>query len=146
MDSALSTVRLVAEELVERGASAVVLAGSHARGDAGPESDLDDIVVGLEDFSCSLERREGFLVSVSERPFEKHCEAFEDPGSVCSAVPGWREALAVYDPDGLAASLLADRRSSGLDLGTAGAAARRVGGRSGDGIRRGGSQARRGAP
>ena len=106
MDSALSTVRLVAEELVERGASAVVLAGSHARGDAGPESDLDDIVVGLEDCSCSLERREGFLVSVSERPFEKHCEALEDPGSVCSAVAGWCEALVVYDPHGLAASLI----------------------------------------
>jgi predicted nucleotidyltransferase len=101
VDSALSTVRLVAEELVERGASAVVLAGSHARGDAGPESDLDVIVVGPEDFSCNLERREGLLVSMSERPFEKHREAFGDPSSVCSAVPGWREALVVYDPDGL---------------------------------------------
>jgi predicted nucleotidyltransferase len=60
VDSALSTVRLVAEELVERGASAVVLAGSHARGDAGPESDLDDIVVGRKIFPAAWNAAKDF--------------------------------------------------------------------------------------
>jgi hypothetical protein len=42
-----------------------------------------------------------------------------DPGSVCTAVPGWREALVLYDPEGMAGA---------LNLGAAGAALRRVGG------------------
>jgi predicted nucleotidyltransferase len=50
-EPALSTAKLVAEKRVERGASAVVLSGSQARGDAGPESDLDMVVVGSEESS-----------------------------------------------------------------------------------------------
>ncbi len=53
-----------------------------------------------------MERCDGFLVSVSARPFEKRREAFGNPGSVCSVVPGWREALVMYDADGLATSLI----------------------------------------
>ena len=109
-EPALSTARLVAEELVERGASAVVLAGRGARG-AGPESDPDIVKVGPEESSWRLERRDGFLVSVSTRPFERHREAFALPQKVCSPVPGWREALVVYDPDGLAASLIEEVRA-----------------------------------
>jgi hypothetical protein len=110
-EPARSTARRVADELVERGALAVGLVGSHGRGDAGPESDLHIIVVGPEAFSWRLERRDGFLVSVSTRPFERHREAFALPQKVCSPVPGWREALVVYDDDGLAASLTEEARA-----------------------------------
>ena len=96
----------MADELTEAGARAVVLVGSHVRGDASPESDLDIFAVGSESFSWRLERRDGLLVSVSSRPFERHREAFADPGSIATAVPGWREAVVLHDPEGLAASLI----------------------------------------
>ena len=111
LEPARSTARQVAEELVERGARAVVLVGSHARGDAGPESDLDLLAVGPQAFSWRLERRDGYLVSVSALPFEQHREAFALPERVCSVVPGWRGALVLYDTDGLAASLVEEARA-----------------------------------
>jgi hypothetical protein len=58
-----------------------------------------------------LERHDGFLVSVIAHPFDKHREAFGDPGSVCSVVPGWREALVMYDADGLATPLIEEVRA-----------------------------------
>ena len=109
-EPARSTTRRVAEELVERGARAVVLVGSYARGDAVPESDLDLLVVGPQAFSWRLERRDNFLVSVSALPFEQHREAFALPDKVCSVVPGWRGALVLYDANGLAASLIEEAR------------------------------------
>lgn len=102
--------RRVAAELAGSGARAVVLVGSHARGDAGPESDLDLLVVGPDSYSWRLERREGLLVSVSSHSFEEHRRAFEDPASVCTAVPGWREAVVLHDPEGLAASLVGEAK------------------------------------
>jgi hypothetical protein len=68
-------------------------------------------MVGPEESSWRLERHDGFLVSVIAHPFDKHREAFGDPGSVCSVVPGWREALVMYDADGLATSLIEEVRA-----------------------------------
>jgi hypothetical protein len=68
-------------------------------------------MVGPEESSWRLERHDGFLVSVIAHPFDKHREAFGDPGSVCSVVPGWREALVMYDADGLATPLIEEVRA-----------------------------------
>ena len=105
-----SIAQRVAYELAETGARAVVLVGSHARGDAGPESDLDLFAIGPETFSWRLELRDGLLVSSSMKPYEAHAEDFGLPEKVCKAVPGWREAVVLHDPQGLVASLVRQAR------------------------------------
>jgi Nucleotidyltransferase domain len=101
----------VAEEetrrLVDDGAQAVILTGSHARGDAHAESDLDLRVIG-DGPSEALKRREEFLVSISWMSLEEHREGFSDPSEVGTVVPGWRTCVIVHDPDGLAAKLKAE--------------------------------------
>ena len=101
----------VADELVEDGAEAVVLVGSHARGDDGPESDVDVLAVGPRAFSFRLERHGGLLVSVTSRPVEAYRQELTDPSFVCAAVPGWREAVPLHDPHGTAASLIEEARA-----------------------------------
>ncbi len=105
-DHVLSIARQTGEELAARGAKAVVLVGSHARGDASPESDLDILAVGDESYSWRLDRRDDLLVSVSMRQFAAYLEAFASPELVCASVPGWRDACVLHDPEGLAASLV----------------------------------------
>lgn len=109
-EPARSTALRVTEELVESGARAVALVGSHARGEAGPESDLDLLAVGPESYSWNLQRRGGQLVSVSSRPFEEYREAFASPEEVCAVVPGWCGAVILHDPEGLAAALVREAR------------------------------------
>ena len=111
MDPALPVARDAARDLAREGAEAVVLVGSHARGDAGPGSDLDLLAVGQESYLPRLDLRGGLLVSVSMQPPAAHRESFESPELVCEAVPGWRDALVLHDPEGLAASLVAEARS-----------------------------------
>ena len=103
---ALSVAREAARDLVERGAEAVVLVGSHTRGEAGPESDLDLLAVGPETFAYRLERRGDLLVSTSSCPAGAYRRELEDPGSICAAVPGWRGAVVLHDPRGIAAALI----------------------------------------
>ncbi|QIN81187.1 hypothetical protein GBA63_00045 [Rubrobacter tropicus] len=110
-DLTLSIAREAAEGLAGDGAEAVVLVGSHARGDAGPESDVDLLAVGPQAFSFRLERRGGSLVSVSSRQLGSYRRELADPGSVCAAVPGWREAVPVHDPLGIAASLIGEAKA-----------------------------------
>ena len=110
-DPALSAAREVAAGLAEDGARAVVLVGSHARGDAGPESDVDVLAVGPRRFRYGLELRGGLLVSASSRPLRSYRAEFGDPGSVCAAVPGWREAVLLHDPQGIAASLVEEAKA-----------------------------------
>lgn len=100
----------VTEELAESGALAVILVGSHAGGDAVPESDLDVLAIGPEPLSWNLQRRGNVLVSVTSRPLEEYRETFALPEAVCTVVPGWRGAMILHDPEGLAASLVREAR------------------------------------
>lgn len=97
-------------ELIDEGADAVVVAGSYARGEAGPASDLDLLAVGKESYLPRLDVRYGLLVSVSCQPPALHRESFKLPKLVCEAVPGWREALVLHDPKGLASGLVREAR------------------------------------
>ena len=94
----------LASELVERGALAVAITGSHARGDATKASDLDLMAVG-QGPAYLLEVREGVLVAQSWASEQEHRARLASPGHVGSVVPGWREALILHDPDGIAARL-----------------------------------------
>lgn len=105
-----STALQITEELVDSGARAVALVGSHAVGDAGPESDLDLLAIGPAPCAWSLQRRCGLIVSVSSRPLDEYRESFTLPQDVCSVVPGWRGAVILHDPEGLAASLVREAR------------------------------------
>lgn len=105
-DHALSVAREAADGLVADGAEAVVLVGSHARGDAGPDSDLDVLAIGPQTLSFRLERSGGLLVSMSSHPPEAYRREMVDPGSVGTAVPGWRKAVVLHDPEGTAGTLI----------------------------------------
>ena len=105
-----SVARRVAGRLAADGAEAVVLVGSHARGDAGPTSDIDLLAVGEESYLPRLDVREDLLVSVSVQPFAVHRESFGMPEMVCEAVPGWRGATVLHDPQGRVASLIREAR------------------------------------
>ncbi len=101
----------MADGLAGEGAEAVVLVGSQARGDYGPDSDVDVLAIGPQTFSFRLERRGGLLVSVSSRPPEAYRREMADPGSVGTAVPGWREAFVLHDPEGSAVSLIEEAKA-----------------------------------
>jgi predicted nucleotidyltransferase len=91
-------------ELVGEGARAVVVTGSHARGEAREDSDLDLVVLGSGP-RYRLEVIEGRLVA-EKWTTEEECRArFSDPGSVGSHVPGWRDSIVLHDPEGLAERL-----------------------------------------
>lgn len=89
--------------LVDAGAEAVFLTGSHARGEGHPESDLDLRAIG-DGSSPPLKRSGEFLVSTSWSTRSAQEEAFADPAKVGEVVPGWRSAVVLHDPDGVAAA------------------------------------------
>jgi len=101
---ALHVAKAETKELVDQGATAVILTGSHASGSANEYSDLDLRVIGKGP-SKVLKRHEEFLVSVSWMTLDEHEDGFTDPEEVGSVVPGWTSALILHDPHGHAARL-----------------------------------------
>lgn len=109
--SVMRIARMVAHGLMRDGARAVVLTGSHAHGDAHAESDIDLIAISRRGATSQrgnpppVQRRSSFLITVASETEASVRAAFRDPRLVGSHVPGWRDALALYDPEGIAAIL-----------------------------------------
>ena len=99
-------LQIVADELIDSGAKAVVLRGSWVRGDALPESDVDLVVIG-EGQPYLLARRGAYLVSYDFVSAERWREMFHDPREVGGVIPGWRNARILRDPERIAAALQA---------------------------------------
>lgn len=113
---ALDVAREVTDYLVGLGARAVWLAGSLARGDAGPHSDIDLGAVVDEPQTPSptptpTSRRRGVLVNVSWVTVEATRASFRNPAVLGAAIPGWRNAVLMYDPDGIAAAFRDEARA-----------------------------------
>jgi hypothetical protein len=105
LDDRVSQIALdITSKLIDQGASAVVLVGSHARGDAHPESDIDLHAIG-QGPEYTLARHSGHLVSITWMTEAQHRATFDDPYAVGGAVPAWRTAVILADPLGIAASL-----------------------------------------
>lgn len=98
------TATEIASELVDRGALAVVLMGSHARGDAMENSDIDLIALG-DGPEYRLERRYDFLISISWIEAAAVRLQFKSPRDAPGAVPGWRTAVLLADRNGIARDL-----------------------------------------
>ena len=100
--------------LVAAGANAVWLAGSHARREAHRHSDIDLGVIaeraGMGP-GYRLERAGDHLVSVAWTTAEATRASFANPAVLGAAVPGWRRAVLLHDPDGVAAALRHEARA-----------------------------------
>lgn len=94
----------VAATLAGLGAQAVVLVGSHAVGDATADSDIDLAVVG-DGPPYRLEIQDTQLVSVSWATADEQRRRLYDLGVLATHVHGWRNAVVLSDPEGLAASI-----------------------------------------
>ncbi|MFC7246663.1 nucleotidyltransferase family protein [Catellatospora aurea] len=83
-----------------------VLVGSHARGTATAESDVDLLVLG-QGPDYLLEMIGGRLVALSWRTPQEQSRRFAAPWSAVAEVPAWRAARIVRDAGGVAANLRA---------------------------------------
>jgi len=106
----IELVRGLADRLDPRGRSAVVLVGSWARGDAHRGSDVDLWVIGRREGEVVLERA-GRHVSVHYATLAGERRRMRAPAHIGGVVPGWRRALVVRDPNGLAATLRSEART-----------------------------------
>ena len=112
---AMGIARTGAAQAMAAGALAVVLTGSHARGDAGAHSDIDLVVVlpkapAKDAGPAPYTVRRGYLVATAWTTPAAAAAAFRDPALFPTYVPGWREAVVLADPDGVAARIQARAR------------------------------------
>jgi hypothetical protein len=93
----------------------MLLAGSYARGDASPYSDIDlirftPILPGEDGDRYILAYREGYLVSLSTTTVGAKREQLNRPETAIWAVPGLRQARILLDRNGALAALLREAR------------------------------------
>jgi hypothetical protein len=100
----IAAAAIAAQQLVAQGARAVVLAGSHVRGEATELSDLDLYAIGTGP-AYTLRIVSGRLAAISWRTEHEEREALRRPATVGAVVPAWRACRTLHDPDGIAASL-----------------------------------------
>lgn len=112
----LDTGELVRRLSARAGVRALALMGSHARGDATPLSDVDLVCfVDGTPREPALEVREGRLLAVSEAGPAEVEQWFTSPLKATECIAGVREALALWDPDGLFARIQARARAFAWD-------------------------------
>jgi hypothetical protein len=99
-----TAVREVADRLLEQGAKAVVVVGSHARGSARPTSDIDLFAVG-DGPRERFERVRDHVVSVHWWTPEAARQRMQSPPNAVVAVRAWRDAIVIEDPHGIASEL-----------------------------------------
>ncbi len=108
MDAAVrQIVTELRDELLARGAKGTLVTGSHARGRATAYSDIDLFVVGEgphEWFEC----RGGRLVAAHWWTPEQARQRMHDPSTAFVAALGWRDAVVIDDPQGIAAEIKRD--------------------------------------
>jgi predicted nucleotidyltransferase len=102
------TIRPLVEDfsrrLVEQGAKATLLTGSHARGQARPDSDVDFFAVG-DGPEGWMELVDGRLVAVYWWSPEEVRRRLMDPESALLTVRSWRDGELIDDPTGVGAEL-----------------------------------------
>jgi hypothetical protein len=104
--------RLIAERaaaLAQSGAAAVVLRGSFARGGAHEYSDVDLTPVAQEPNQGPphlVEQHGDRMFVINWQTAEQIRASYRDPAQLDAAVPAWRSATALYDPNGVAADLI----------------------------------------
>jgi hypothetical protein len=110
--SALRIARGVARELAGAGARAVVMVGSYVRGDEHTFSDIDIFAILRKAPDDAWKARfpesrvrSGRLVSRGWETERGALGCLDDPRLLATFVPGWREAIILYDPEGVAARL-----------------------------------------
>jgi len=94
----------VSRRLLDQGAKAIVLTGSHARVTARPHSDIDLFAIG-DGPNPRLEWVDDRFVGVYWFTPDEVRQRMTHPASALFAVWGWRDGLIVDDPHGIAAEL-----------------------------------------
>jgi hypothetical protein len=100
-------------EFVDANTIGVLLAGSHARGDATPYSDIDlirfaAVLPEAEADRYTLAYREGHLVSLSTTTVDAKRAELGRPETAIWAVPGLQQARVLLDREGGLAALLGE--------------------------------------
>ena len=104
--------RLIAEQaaaLAQDGAVAVVLRGTFSTGGATEYSDVDLTPIAAElnqGPPHRVEQHGDRMFVINWRTTDEVRASFRDPSQLGAAVPAWRAATALYDPDGIAAGLI----------------------------------------
>jgi predicted nucleotidyltransferase len=102
-------VENVSRRLVDQGAKATLLTGSHARGQARPNSDVDLFAVG-DGPQGWMEIADGRLVAVYWWTAAEIRRRLMDPESALLTVRSLRDAVVLDDPTGVGAELQQEAR------------------------------------